>query len=357
MDTPDKLCSAALSQRQGAVAEALVEREFAAHPDLTERYGALARHKSLQDANYHLDCLIQATAAGNATLFADYIAWVKVVLARRGVSGIDLAFHLDCLDEALAAELPDNAQAPARKILAHTRRLLPDFPDDLPCLIDAGQPHAALAHQYLNALLRGDRQHASRLILDAADRGTDIRAIYLDVFQRAQREIGRLWQTNHISVAQEHYCTAATQLIMSQLYPRIFSGNKNGLTFVGTCVAGNLHEIGVRMVADFFEMEGWDTHYLGANTPPEGVVQHLAERQADILGISATLTSQLDQVEALIRRVRGSPDGSRVRILVGGYPFNLDPELWKKLGADGHGSDAADAVALATRLRSNKAPI
>ena len=77
----------------------------------------------------------------------------------------------------------------------------------------------------------------------------------------------RYWQMNRLTVAQEHYCTAATQMIMSQLYPYIFEGERNGRVLVATCVAENLHEIGVRMVTDFFEMDGWDTFYLGANVP------------------------------------------------------------------------------------------
>ncbi|HEY5309978.1 MAG TPA: cobalamin B12-binding domain-containing protein, partial [Casimicrobiaceae bacterium] len=52
-------------------------------------------------------------------------------------------------------------------------------------------------------------------------------------------------------------------------------------------VSGDLHELGARMVADFFEMEGWDSYYTGANTPTGGVVQAIVERRPDVLAISA----------------------------------------------------------------------
>jgi methanogenic corrinoid protein MtbC1 len=97
---------------------------------------------------------------------------------------------------------------------------------------------------YLDALLAGDRLAAGRIILQAAEQGAAIKDIYLGVFQRSQRELGRLWQTNQISVAQEHYCTAATQLIMSQFYPAIFAVAKKGPRLVATCVGGELHELG-----------------------------------------------------------------------------------------------------------------
>jgi methanogenic corrinoid protein MtbC1 len=190
------------------------------------------------------------------------------------------------------------------------------------------------------------------MILDVVDGGASVREVYLHVFQPVQREIGRLWQTNQISVAQEHYCTAATQLIMSQLYPRIFGAERTGHRLVATCVGGELHEIGVRMVADFFEMEGWDTYYLGANTPTESVLSTLEERQPDVLGVSATITMHIGDVADLIGKVRDSAAGEEVRILVGGYPFNTAPELWRRVGADGFASNAQEATAVAGQWMS-----
>lgn len=167
--------------------------------------------------------------------------------------------------------------------------------------------------------------------------------------------IGRLWQTNRISVAQEHYCSATTQLIMSQLYPHIFATAKKGRTLVATCVAGDLHEIGVRMVADFFEMDGWKTFYLGANTPHAGVIATLVERKADVLAVSATMPFHVEAVRDLIRAVRQHPTVGKVTIVTGGHPFNHDPDLWRKLGADGSAPDAQRAIALVEKICTERA--
>ena len=105
---------------------------------------------------------------------------------------------------------------------------------------------------------------------------------------------------NEVSVAQEHFCTAATQLIMSQLYPHIFATVKTGRCLVATAVGGELHEIGVRMMADFLEMEGWDTYYLGGNMPAESIVRSLKDRHADVVAISATISSRVSKVTELI---------------------------------------------------------
>jgi methanogenic corrinoid protein MtbC1 len=227
---------------------------------------------------------------------------------------------------------------------------LPDGPTDLPSYLVSDAPHAALAQAWLDALLDGERHRASRMILDAASSGAQIAAIYQHVFQPALYEIGRLWQMNAISVAQEHYCTAATQLVMSQLYPQIFASEKGAGTLVATCVAGNLHEIGLRMVTDVFEMDGWHTYYLGANMPPHDVVGMVVRRRADVLAISATMTAHLRHVRELIRQVRADPACHDVFILVGGHPFHVALDLWRAVGADGSSPTAQQATVLARRL-------
>jgi methanogenic corrinoid protein MtbC1 len=104
------------------------------------------------------------------------------------------------------------------------------------------------------------------------------------------------------------------------------------------------------MLADLFEMNGWDTFYLGASTPAASVVQMMAQQQAQVLGISATLTLHVGEVAALITAVRKSEISDQVKILVGGYPFNTDPNLWHAVGADAYAPDAEQAVAAAQRL-------
>lgn len=349
-EAPDRDAAAALDARRDAIAAALVARQFAAMPELERRYGAIGREKCLQDAGYHLAYLAEAVGNGDAALFADYIAWAKVMLARRGVPAADLARQLEFMGEALGEALPAAQAAPAQRLIDHALRRLPAMPETLASLIEPGQPQSLLAQQYLQALLAGERQRASRLILDAAERGVPVKELYLGVFQRTQREIGRLWQENQIMVAQEHYCTAATQLIMSQLYPRIFSGEKTHGAFVATCVSGDLHEIGVRMVADFFEMEGWDTFYLGANTPAAQILRAVRDRNAHLLAVSVTLTQHLSAAAGIVRELRADERTCAVRLLVGGGPFNTVPDLWKAFGADAYAGDAASAVETADRL-------
>jgi methylmalonyl-CoA mutase cobalamin-binding domain/chain len=348
----NKKASQAIRNQLRMLSEAIVSRQYELQPEIWQPYGETGREKSVRDVGYHLSYLSEAIAASDPALFADYVAWVKVLFAGLSFPDQVLPMTLQCIRDVLQEMLPQELRAMANEYLGVGLRQLPQAPSALPTFIRQDAPLADLATGYLNALLRGERHVASRLILDAVDQGVPIKDLYLHVFQPSQHEIGRLWQMNQISVAREHYCTAATQLIMSQLYPYIFATERIGRRFVATCVGGELHEIGVRMVADFFEMEGWDTYYLGANTPTESIVQTVVERGADILGVSATIAFHTSAVADLIANVRASEAGD-VKILVGGYPFNIASDLWRQVGADGCAHDAQEAVELANRLVIN----
>ncbi len=338
-----------LRQQQIALAERVVELQYARQPEIWKPYGSPGREKSVRDAGYHLTYLAEAVEADDPALFGEYLAWVKALFAGLNFRDDVLPVTLECTRQALSELLPPEEAAPALTILEAGRQALGSAPEAPPPFLSEEAPLSNLAREYLETLLRADRRAAGQMILAAVQDGAPLRDIYLHVFQPVQREVGRLWQTNQITVAQEHFCTAATQMIMSQLYPYLFTGERKERRVVVTCVGGELHELGARMVADFFEMSGWDSTFLGANTPPESIVRMAAERRADLLALSATMTFHVSRVRDLIALVRAG-GSSRPRVLVGGYPFNISPGLWRKVGADGYAPDAAGAVEEAEKV-------
>ena len=336
-----------LRDQAGALADAVVACEFGRHPKLRARYGAAGRTKSRQDAVYHFLHLADALDANSPALFNDYIGWVKVLLQHLGVSSEDLDHHLDCMADVVREQMPAPVAASAVAMIRGARAALPAMPSTTASFLDPGQRLSPLVHEYVHTLLGGYRQAAGQLVFDAADRGEPVHQLYLQVFQPALREIGRLWQLKKISVAQEHFCSIATQIVMSQLLLRVPAAKRCGRGVVVACVSGDLHELGARMVADFFEMAGWDTYFCGANTPHAAVVQSVVERAADVLAVSATMGYHLHAVQELIELVRADPRCARLRVMVGGHPFTVDPALWRTVGADGTAADADAAVTLA----------
>ncbi len=351
MENLNKIASKRLSDQQETLVKAVYTRHVELEPSLMTCYGEKGHVEQIDDIKFHLSYLAEALASGSHSLFTDYVGWAKVMLSGRNISVINFTMSLSSIRDILQETWPADLSALITSYIEAGLAELDDSPTELPSFMHDNQPLAKLSQEYLSALLDSDRYLASELIMEAVeDNGVSIKDIYLYVFQRTQHEMGRLWQMNQISIGQEHYCTAATQLIMSQLYPYIFASERNGYNLVVSCVAKELHEIGGRMVADFFEMEGWDTYYLGSNMPQRGILRTLGKRQPDVLAISATLTSHIQAVRELITAVQAHEKCQNIKIIVGGYPFNVEPTLWQRVGADGHARNADEAILLAHQL-------
>ena len=342
-----KSAGAAIEPQRATLADAIYDRQRQIQPGLDYAYDAAGHEKSRRDTGYHLAYLTEALLAARPVLFVDYIAWTRSVLKDYGIPTEHLKLNLVSMQQVLRERLPAPLQPGVDDLLGQAILHLEQTQPQTESFISSAAPLGPLARQYLDALLAGNRQQASTMIMEAVAAGAPIRDIYLHVFQPIQYEIGRLWQTNQISVAHEHFATAVTQLVMAQLYPHIFDTPKHGRRLVATCVSDELHELGMRMVADFFEMDGWDTFYLGANTPATSIIRFLKETPADVLAISATLTLHVSQVARLISQIR--PE-SEIRIMVGGYPFNISSDLWREVGADGYAPSADSALLTAAKL-------
>jgi MerR family transcriptional regulator, light-induced transcriptional regulator len=346
-----------IAGQQALLADRIVARHYSLRPDLASRYGEDGRARCVADAKRHLEALSQSVAAGRSALFVDYIAWAKILLGSRGIPVQDLAENLEACRQTLDEVLVGDEAALADQYLLESLSCLPALPSTTPSYFGADRPLADLARRYLDALLKASRHDASQMVMDAVRRGVPVREIYLHVFQRSQYEIGRLWQSNQISVAQEHLCTAATQFIMSQLYPLIFATERKNRRVVATCVGGDLHELGIRMVADFFEMDGWDTFYLGADVPRSSIVQMVIDREAHVLAVSTTLLTHVGAVAELIATIRSNRARAKLIILVGGHPFNVAADLWREVGADGYAADALQTIDMANQLLLEKAAL
>ena len=342
-----------LEAHKEELAELVTSMHFERHPELYKKYGEEGRKKCYEDTIYHLDYLEQAARVNSQELFNNYLGWARTMLKERDIPQSDLFDNIVILREAIKKTLPDAETSSLLEYVNEGLSSLQNRKTEDISFLDKNDPLFDEAREYLDLLLSGERKEAAQLIEKLVNGGTPIKDIYEHIFQKTQYEVGALWQKNKITVAHEHYCTAATQLIMSQLYPKIFSMEKSDKRMVACSVADELHEIGIRMVTDFFEMEGWDTHYLGANMPDSHLTESVKEKNADVLAISVTLPLHISRAKKLIQKLREEEELKNLKIMVGGYPFKVVPDLWKKIGADASAGSAYDAIEIANRLIEN----
>lgn len=203
-----------------------------------------------------------------------------------------------------------------------------------------------LAAAYLRAQLGGDRREALRLILeDGLGRGLTCDDVHR-VIREAQTEIGRLWQRDEISIAQEHMATAISQVVLSHVYQHAEAPVINGKKVLVACVEGELHEFPARLVADALDLAGFVVRYLGASVPTSSLARMLDAEKPDLVVLSTTMMFNVPQLRAAVRQVR--EHSPAVPIAVGGSACVWSPGLVQELGADIGGGDADELV---TRAR------
>lgn len=216
-------------------------------------------------------------------------------------------------------------------------------------------PLQSLTDRYIAAQLAGDRATALQIVLEEGiGREVPASELYLNLIQPAQHRIGRLWQENCITVAQEHLATAISQLVLAHLYPLLPREPENGLVAVVACVPGELHDMGSRVAADFFEMSGYDVRFLGANVPVESLAAMVAETYADVVVLSVVMAFNLPGLRDAVRAIRSLP-GVSPRIIVGGPALESVPELADELHIDLWGVSITDAIVTARNLLASQA--
>jgi MerR family transcriptional regulator, light-induced transcriptional regulator len=331
------------------IAALTLARDYAERPALLERYGEAGRAKYRQDVLYNVAALAGALDAGDCAIFLRYVAWLKIVLVSRGVALKDVEASLRCMSIALGEDLGANHSI-AASFLSQALEHLDSMPASVPSFLETSSAETAVAQRVLDALLRLDSSAAREALQQAVAEGMTLVRIYSEVLPPLMREIGRLWQMNTISVALEHYCSAAVQSILAGFYGAMFAAAPPAQrSLLVTCVEGEQHELGARTVADVFQLNGWKTVFLGANLPPRDLAAMIqqAHDAPDLIALCATMPDRVAQTEAAIEAIR---DCAKIPILVGGYLFHGSPRLAEQLGADGYAPDAESALKIADRL-------
>lgn len=174
----------------------------------------------------------------------------------------------------------------------------------------------ATYQRYLSALLAGERAQCASIVQALVAAGTDLKSLYLMLFQRAMYEVGELWENQRISVAVEHLATAITERMLSLVQSQAFGGQRRGQSIVVACVADEYHQLGGRMIADFCEMRGWRGHFLGVDTPLARLLQTIEERRPTLVGLSLSLSLHLPELLLALETI--SRQFPKQPILVGG---------------------------------------
>jgi len=306
-----------------------------------------------------ITALEEALATQSPAFLEETARWTRTRLAALHYPPEFPAAFISCFAEVVSRDLPKDYREEAAVYVKKAAVALRSAARN----VDQGKKQESLspaARAFLKAGLAGDLAGCRAVVKKALAKKTPPAEIYTRIFVPVLHETGRLWQEGEVTIAQEHYISAIVRQSMDRLREQVAETTRRTAqkkSVVAACVGEELHDIGIRMVADFFEMDGWDVYFTGANTPPKSILAAVKERKPDVLALSITMPSRLRDAEYLIRSLRASPDTAKVKIMVGGSPFRILPDLGKRIGADAVTGSAEDAVPVARRLLRMKAEV
>jgi len=209
----------------------------------------------------------------------------------------------------------------------------------------------ALYGRMAEAIVSGDAEAAAALARRALAEKLDLPAAIERGFIAGIRRVGELWENGEYFLPELITSAACMKEAMAVLKPALeasaVAGLSRGRIVVGT-IEGDIHDIGKNLVASMLAAYGFDVVDLGADVKPDRFIDAAVEARADLIGLSALLTTTMLGQRRVIERLRERGLRDRFKVMVGGAPVS---RAWAaEIGADGYGENALAAVALAGEL-------
>jgi 5-methyltetrahydrofolate--homocysteine methyltransferase len=196
------------------------------------------------------------------------------------------------------------------------------------------------------AVIAGNMASAKELTEKALKEGAEAGKILNQALIAGMDRVGELFKCSEIYVPEVLLAAKSMQLAMQVLKPQLVKGGikPRGKVVVGT-VRGDLHDIGKNLVAMMLEGAGFEIIDLGNDVPSDEFVQAAVQHDADIIGMSALLTTTMHVMKDTIDLLKQKNLNGKIKTMIGGAP--VTQAFASQIGADGYGDDAATAVDLA----------
>lgn len=198
------------------------------------------------------------------------------------------------------------------------------------------------------AVMRGDWKMARSITEEALREKVEPLTLLNDSLVPAMNEVGRRFECNQFFVPELLLAARAMKSCLELLRPLLAERGTEpvGRAVVGT-VKGDLHDVGKNLVASLLEGGGFEVTDLGVNVPPEKFVEAVRQKNAQIVGLSALLTTTMPSMKLTVDAFKAAGLRDKVKILIGGAP--VTQRFADEIGADGFGENAPSAVTLARR--------
>ena len=200
-----------------------------------------------------------------------------------------------------------------------------------------------------DAIIRGDNVKSKQITEDLVSKNVPAGEILSEGLIAGMNVVGQKFKANEMYIPEVLIAARAMHAAMDVLKPLLVGTNapKKGTLVIGT-VQGDLHDIGKNLVAMMHEGAGFTVIDVGVDIPPEKFVEEAKANKADIVGLSALLTTTMPAMKDTIEALRKDEATKNIKVIVGGAP--LTQEYADSIGADGYAPDSSSAVDVSHKL-------
>jgi 5-methyltetrahydrofolate--homocysteine methyltransferase len=199
------------------------------------------------------------------------------------------------------------------------------------------------------AIIEGDDERIVQVVKQALQQNAKPTDIVVSGLQAGMVIVGDKFSSGEFFVPEMLLAARAVTKALEVLRPQLSGSDAItlGRVVIGT-VAGDIHDIGKKLVVMFLEGAGFEVIDLGIDVSPEKFVAAVKEHHPDILGMSALLTTTMPGMETTLRALETEGLRHRVKVVIGGAP--VTEHFADRIGADGYGHDGGAAIKLCRRL-------
>lgn len=332
------------------IVDYVYEQHFVLDQRLKKEYSDYQKLRMREDVEYNLSFLEISYRLNDPTIFHEYSLWLMSLMMNL-MPNVGLVrmkekmiLHYQLMKEAfIKIQVYENVDL-IHQMLDDAIDSTSKYENYTYDTFETKDRFGSVRQKYLDYLLKHDSKSAMNFIMELFNAGFTLDEIYIDIIQKVMVEVGQLWHRGDIGVAEEHFITVATQSVLSQFYPVIFSTPKKNLRLLSCSVGNELHEMGIRMISDLFEYHGWDTLYLGAAVPKKSILESIESEQPHVVALSVTMPQHLILCRDIVFEIKEKYPN--LLVAVGGRAFSMTNELWKTWNIDLFATDARELIKL-----------
>lgn len=208
-----------------------------------------------------------------------------------------------------------------------------------------------IQQKYISNIMAGNESLAFSELLSCLNRDLELSEIYLKILKPSFDKLDQLVENNKIDFDEIYYFTQKTKEVMAQLklyFPKNSLANRN--TVIAFTLSNESHDIGLKMISDYFEINGWNTIFLGSKSQISYLLSYLYKYNPQIILISVANIQDSTLVKYIIKTIREIKSVEKTKIIVGGRAFDKNQISWKNVNADAYAVTPEEALEKANSL-------